>query len=46
MISQAGKQIITIHILANISRSKGNAAIKFSQLIEYNMTFINITFFL
>ena len=35
--SQPGKQTITIHILPNISRSKGNQRIKFRQLIEYNM---------
>ena len=28
---------MTIHILTNISRSKGNQAIKFGQLIEYKM---------
>ena len=37
MVSQPGKQIITIHTLPNISRSKGNKIIKFSQLMEYNM---------
>ena len=31
------KQIIAIHILPNISRSKGNQAMKFGQLLEYNM---------
>ena len=31
MMSQAGKQVITIHILRNISRSKGNQIIKFGQ---------------
>ena len=31
------KQIIAIHILPNISRSKGNQAMKFGQLSEYNM---------
>ena len=30
-------QITTIHILGNISRSKGNQAIKFGPLIEYSM---------
>ena len=30
---QTGKQIITIHILTNISRSKGNHTMKFGQLI-------------
>ena len=35
-MSQPGYQAITIHILINISRSKGDNAIKFGQLIEYN----------
>ena len=35
MTSQPGKEIIAIHILPNISKSKGNQAIKFGQLIEY-----------
>ena len=30
-------KIITIHILPNISRSKDNYAMKFGQLIKYNM---------
>ena len=30
-------QLITIHILPDISRSKGNQAMKFGQLIEYNV---------
>ena len=29
--------MITIHILPNISRSKGNQTMTFGQLIEYNM---------
>ena len=33
--SQPGAQTMTIHILPNISRSKGNETMKFSQLIEY-----------
>ena len=37
MTSQAGKQTITIDILPNISRRKGNQTNKFGQLIEYNM---------
>ena len=37
MTSQTGQQIITIHILPNISRSKDNQAMKFGQLIDYNM---------
>ena len=36
MLSQPGKQIITIDILPNISQSKGNQIIKFGQLIECN----------
>ena len=37
LMSSTGKQIITISILPNVSRSKGNQIMKFSQLIEYNM---------
>ena len=37
MRSQTAKQTISIHILPNISRSKGNQIMKFGQLIEYNM---------
>ena len=36
MTSQTGKQIITIHILPNISRNKDKQRMKFGQLIEYN----------
>ena len=36
MTSQSGQQTVTIHILPNISRSKGNQTMKFGQLIEYN----------
>ena len=36
MTSQPGQQTIAIHTLTNISRSKGNQAMKFGQLIEYN----------
>ena len=35
MTSQPGIQTIAIHILPNISRSKGNQTMKFGQLIEY-----------
>ena len=31
------KKIIAVHIFPNDSRSKGNQAMKFGQLIEYNM---------
>ena len=37
MTSQPGLQRIAILILTNISRSKGNQAMKFGQLIKYNM---------
>ena len=37
MTSQTRQQIITIHILFKISRSKGGQAIKFGQLIGYNV---------
>ena len=38
MTSQTGKQIIPIHILSNIVKSKGNQTIKFGQLIGYKGT--------
>ena len=37
MTLQPGYQTIVIHILPNISRSKGTQLMKFGQLIEYNM---------
>ena len=37
MKSQPRKQTIAIHILPNISKSKGNQTTKLSQLKEYNM---------
>ena len=37
MRSQPGQETIVIHILSNISRSKGNQKMKFGQLIECNM---------
>ena len=36
MTSQPGLQTITIHILANISQSKGSQTMKFGQLLECN----------
>ena len=33
-MKQPGSQTIALHILINISRSKGNQTIKFGQLIE------------
>ena len=35
--SQTEQQIITIHTLPNISRSKCNQVIKFNRLTEYNV---------
>ena len=37
MTAQIGQQIITIHIVPNISRNKGNQAMKFGQLIKYSV---------
>ena len=36
MMSQPGKQTMTIHILPNISRSNGSETLKFGQVIEYS----------
>ena len=36
MTSQPRLQTIAIHMLPNVSQSKGNQAVKFGQLIEYN----------
>ena len=38
MTSQSGQQTIVIHILPNMSRSKGNQTMKFDRFLEYNMT--------
>ena len=37
MMSQRGKQTIAIHILPNISGSKGKKTMKFCQLIEFSL---------
>ena len=37
MALQTGQQIFTIHILPNISRSKGNQTMELGQLLEYNI---------
>ena len=37
MTSQPGEQTILIHILPNISGSKGNQTMKFGQLIKCNL---------
>ena len=37
MASEPGKQIIAMHILPNILVSKDDQAMKFGQLIEYDM---------
>ena len=46
MTPQPGYQTIAIHILTNISRSKGNQALKLGQLIEYDITniFLEISY--
>ena len=36
MTSQPGLQTVAIHILSNISESKGNEKMKFVQLMEYS----------
>ena len=36
MTSQTVQQIISIHMLPNISRSKSNQNMKFSEFIEHN----------
>ena len=36
MTPQPDLQAIAIHILPNISQSKGNQTMKFGQLIQYN----------
>ena len=36
MTSQPGQHTITVHILPNISRSKGNQTMKFGQVMEDN----------
>ena len=38
MTSQTGQQTIAMHVLLDISRSKGNQAMKFGQLKEYKVT--------
>ena len=42
MTSETGKETIVMHILPNISRSKGNQTVKFGQLIEYNKRNISL----
>ena len=37
MTSQSGKKVTTIYILSNISGSKENQAMKFSQLIGHKV---------
>ena len=37
MISETGKQTVTIYILLNISKSKGNQTMEIDQLTEYNI---------
>ena len=37
MTSKTGQQVVAMHILPNISRSKDNQAMEFGQLIESNI---------
>ena len=37
MTLQPGKQTISMYVLSNISRIKGNQKMKFGQLVEWNM---------
>ena len=37
MTSQTGQQIITVHILPKVSKSKGNQAMKFGHVIKYDV---------
>ena len=39
MTSQPGLQTVAVHILPNISQTKGNQIITFGQLIKYNKIF-------
>ena len=41
MTSQTGKQIIAIHIVPDISRSKGNKPMKVGQLVECKNSYTN-----
>ena len=36
MTSQAGQQMIPIHMITNVSRSEGNQAMKFGQFTKYS----------
>ena len=40
MTSQTGQKLITMHMLPNISRNKGNQEMKCGQLLECNMKII------
>ena len=41
MTSQPGLPAISIHILPNISKTKGNQTMTFGQLIEYNKKYFS-----
>ena len=42
MTSQPGQQPVVLHVLLNISRSKGNQTMKFGQFIECNIKNISL----
>ena len=37
MTPETGQQIITIHILPNVPRTRDNQKIKYGRLVKYNM---------
>ena len=37
MTLQTGQQIFTIHVLPNVSRSKGNQVLKFGKLMKHDV---------
>ena len=45
MTFMTGQQVITIHMLSKITKSKDNQAMKFGQLIEGKMIYIYIYIF-
>ena len=42
MMSQSGQKTFKIHILPNISRSKGKQTMKFGQLIEHPQKYFSL----
>ena len=40
MTLQTGQQIFTIHVLPNVSRSKGNQVLKFGKLMKHDVRIV------